>query len=157
MVVNIRLPKREDIKDILALERATHKGLGSKLSMSEDELVEWVGRERTRLYVAERAGGGVAGYLMVDASEADEAVVHRLTVAPDDRRQGVGLALLEMAEKVAKKALAPALVIYAYEQDLDTQQFLASCGLKATPVRRHYGNEGAYKFSLRLMPQKYQD
>ena len=149
MVVSIRLPKREDTKEILALEHATHKELGSDLSMNGEDLLEWVGRGRTRLYIAE-SNSVLVGYLMVDASNDEETVVHRLTVAAKVRRQGIGLSLLERAKIVAKKAKAKTLAIYAYEDDAEMHKFLRRYELKPEVIRRHYGANSAWKFTMRL-------
>jgi ribosomal protein S18 acetylase RimI-like enzyme len=118
--------------------------------MSRTDLLHFVERERTRAVVLVAGPDKtVEGFLLVDASDRDRTVIHRLSVS--EKRRGFGSALLIEAEGVARRAGTSKLVAYVYEQDVAVQKFLAARGFTSKVVRRHFdGKQDAVEFAKRI-------
>lgn len=149
-LATIRFADRADVKAILEIETGVHRALGRPgRAMTEPDVVEFVGRDRTRIDVMETDDGAVVGYLLFVGGDAEEAAeIKRLTVAPGERRVGRGLLLLERAVKWARKSRAETLVAHVYEQDLDGQLFFKDLGFESRVTRDKYGRgEDAVTFT----------
>jgi ribosomal protein S18 acetylase RimI-like enzyme len=85
-------------------------------SISDDEMTQWLGQPELRLVgsVALRGGEDIAGFALMrtfKASGGDIAVLLSLGVRPDQRRRGVGRAIMSHAIREAAKAGAKHAVV----------------------------------------------
>jgi ribosomal protein S18 acetylase RimI-like enzyme len=109
-LVKIRAVDRQDIPSLKVLT-----------SMNEDQLVEFVGAERHRLYVAD-VGGVVAGCVLFDGTPEDHALV-TVRVAEGHRKQGVGSLLFDHARGLMKPARRTKMVAKVRDYDVESCRF----------------------------------
>lgn len=83
--------------------------------------------------VAQR-GDAILGY-MVYALALNGIVLWNLAVAPQYRRQGIGMGLLQVLRAKCQRGVIEAAVA---ERNLPAQLFLRACGYRATRVLRRY-------------------
>jgi ribosomal protein S18 acetylase RimI-like enzyme len=154
-LVSTRYIESQDQARILELEALNHlfpaadePSLSVKDSrqMSRSDILEFVERERTRAVVLVAGSEKtIEGFLLVDASDRDRTVIHRLSVS--EKRRGFGSALLIEAEGIARRAGTSKLVAYVYEQDVAAQNFFKARGFASKVVRRHFdGKQAAVEF-----------
>jgi ribosomal protein S18 acetylase RimI-like enzyme len=108
----------------------------------EDGYAWWFGRElerpEARVLLAER-DGKVVGYAYGTREERDwnlliddHGVVHDLFVAEEERRTGVGRALLEAMIRELEELGAPRVLLYTLVTNERAQQLFRSTGFRPT-------------------------
>lgn len=144
LAVNIVAARRDDLPAILALERA---GFGVDEQWSERSWSgELLGEGRTVLLArAEQTHGVIA--LRTTGELAD---LHRLVVAPDHRRSGLGLALTMAGLEAVRHSGAQAVIL---EVDYDNEAAIAlyqRVGFEQLTARRDYYGPGRDALILKL-------
>jgi len=96
--------------------------------------------ERGELWVAEAEGGAIAGFAAITTDQSPEyagvgwdlseqaIVVHRLAVDPAHRGAGIGAALMQQAEHVARERGISVLRVDTNTQNQATQQLFPKLG-----------------------------
>lgn len=130
--VTFRKMKTADLSQVIVIERASFSLPWSEGSFRSD----LTSNTAARLLVAEQASRviGYVGYWMI----VDEAHVSTLAVAPDDRRQGIGRALLRAAWTSAVAEGAREMTLEVRASNHAAQELYRGIGFLEVGRRRRY-------------------
>ncbi|WP_343252593.1 GNAT family N-acetyltransferase [Ligaoa zhengdingensis] len=163
----MRLAKRSDLPRVLEICAAT------VAIMCEEGLHQWGDDypleadfvrdiERRELYVQEQ-GGAVLGFVCINRDQSPEyrlvdwktgdgcLVLHRMAVAPEARRQGIGRRMIAFAEQMAFQQGVCFLRTDTHSQNCRMNALFAACGLeRAGVVRFPNRDEDFYCYEKRI-------
>jgi ribosomal-protein-alanine N-acetyltransferase len=136
--LSIEPMSRRHLREILAIEHAAYPKPWTR-SVFESELAQ-VARGG-RHYVVARQGRRLAGYAglwFVDDPDGAQAHVTNIVVAPDVRRQGVGLRLMCELAAVARRRRCVAWTLEVRASNTGAQELYRRFGFVPAGVRRRY-------------------
>jgi len=120
-----------DLDQVAAIEQISLPSPWSK-ELFEAELK----RPQARYFVAEE-GSRVAGY-MGYWEAPQEAHIINLAVAPDFRKKGLGVALLDHVLEFARKTGAALATLEVRESNVAARGLYEKCGFKFVAIRKKY-------------------
>lgn len=124
----------DDLDEVVALERAVFSDPWQRSFFRAD-----LHRPDGLMLVAER-DDRVCGYAV--AWGGPETHVANLAVAPDERRQGIGLRLMSEVSEFALRSGAESLYLEVRESNLGAQEFYRRLGFIRTFLRQGYYRDG---------------
>jgi putative acetyltransferase len=107
-------------------------------------------------WLAEDERGRACACVAVDFPDPGLAELHRLYVRPDQRRRGLGEALVSLAEEFARRAGAERLVFWSDTRFTTAHRLYARLGFSGSGETRELGdisNSREYFFEKRLSAQ----
>ena len=147
--MRIREATRHDVRSVTALETDLFgREAWSSVAVKE----ELLGRRRIAL-VADADDGSLIGYI-VAAQSGDLADVHRIAVAEDHQRQGVGRSLLTALCRRCRKAGAARLLLEVSETNEAARALYEAEGWRQLDRRPRYFRDGTDAIVLCLTLDK---
>ena len=149
VVRGVRIATSVDVDRVAPLFDAYRQfyGLPSDLALCRQYLAGRLGRDESVVLIAEDAGGAVSGFVQMyptfsSLRAARVFVLYDLFVDPSVRQRGVGRALMQEAEKMARKSRASRIDLETAIDNYDAQKLYEDLG---------YERETEfYKYSLAL-------
>jgi ribosomal protein S18 acetylase RimI-like enzyme len=139
MTVELRHATAEDVPALEELVDAAYghyvERIGGRPRPMNDDYAEVV--RSHRVMVAER-GGHVVGLIVLDLSDADP-VIDNVAVSPPHQGTGVGRALLEHAEDIARNEGFESVRLYTHERMVENLALYERIGYVEYERRRHGG------------------
>jgi ribosomal-protein-alanine N-acetyltransferase len=127
---------RRDMPDVLAIEDASFE-----FPWREEEFLYWLRRRNCIGMVAEY-GERVVGFMVYELHD-DRVVLLNFAVAPEFRRQSVGLQMLPYLIRKLSSHRRTQITLDIRESNLSGQQFFRACGFQAVDViREQYEDTG---------------
>jgi [ribosomal protein S18]-alanine N-acetyltransferase len=137
-MLTIEPMSRRHLRDILPIEHATYPPPWTR-SVFESELAQVA--QGSRHYVVARQGRRLAGYAglwFVDDPDGAQAHVTNIVVAPEARRQGVGLRLMWELAVAARRRRCVAWTLEVRASNTGAQELYRRFGFAPAGVRRRY-------------------
>jgi ribosomal protein S18 acetylase RimI-like enzyme len=137
--------RREDMTDVLAMERAAFPG---GLRWSEDDYRDFLEQDNTRMWVADE-DGETLGLLLVEVEQ--QLRLTRVAVAAG-APEGVAKALLRRAKAFASEQDLPdTAVALVHERDKRSiEVYRRAPGVKARVVANAFHKDDGIEFTMRL-------
>jgi predicted N-acetyltransferase YhbS len=137
---SIRRATVEDAEAIAQL--STSLGYGSDVSVMAQRLSVISASDADLIIVATDAVGAVVGWLQAHAATIIESgfrvEITGLIIAPEERRRGMGRALVAEAEQWARSIGAEAVVVRSNVQRAESHIFYPALGFSATKTQKVY-------------------
>jgi GNAT superfamily N-acetyltransferase len=136
----VRAATEADAAPIAALSREL--GYPEETGTMRDRLRRILPRDDHRVYVAERGGGGVCGWIQAHSSDVLEygfrVEITGLVVSGEMRRHGVGRSLVAQAEKWASEISAGTIVVRSNAKRVESHEFYPALGYIASKTQVVY-------------------
>jgi len=136
----VRAANEADAAPIAALSREL--GYSEEASTMRDRLRRILSRDDHRVYVAERAGGGVCGWIQAHSIDVlaygFRVEITGLVVSGQVRRLGVGRSLVAQAEKWASEISAGTIVVRSNAKRVESHEFYPALGYIASKTQVVY-------------------
>ena len=142
-MITYRLMQAIDLPVVTSMEKAIYpKDAWSNAQFKE----ELAGVPKNRLYVvALNNESEIVGYAGVfSPAQGIDADIHTLTVAPEQRRKGIGRAMLEQLIIWAVQREAPAIFLEVREGNDEASPLYESAGFEAISRRDNYYASGVH-------------
>ena len=134
MTITLREMRWWDIEPVMQLERVLFVDDAWTDTMFWSELAE----QESRHYVVADVDGGIVGYAGLCAYPSGDAYVQTIGVAPDQRRAGIGTALLADLLDAAKRAGSTHVDLEVRDGNDDAIRLYERNGFRRIGVRRGY-------------------
>jgi ribosomal protein S18 acetylase RimI-like enzyme len=111
------------------------KTMGSLVALSYDKLLDFIFAQSHEILIAEAEGRSIGFLLLLDAlpdevSMAPQAFVAYMAVEPDAQRRGIGRALLNAAEGLARERGLPTITMMVTESNVPALDLYTSSGYR---------------------------
>ena len=136
--MRIRHYRSSDFETLYQIDQACFP---SGIAYPRDELTHFITQPGSRTWVAE-SGEETIGFLIVCLEPEETAHIVTIDVTASSRRQGVGGALMDVAEKWAREEKADFLYLETAEDNLDAQRFYQARGYFRVEKIDHYYSDG---------------
>jgi [ribosomal protein S18]-alanine N-acetyltransferase len=126
----------DDLPEMLAIERASFSAPWSGALFLQELRVPF-----SRIVVARRPDGSILGYVC-RWLVADEVHVLNVAVRPEERRRGIGVALVGEVLREAVKSAAAVVVLEVRRHNVAARALYAALGFEPVGQRRDYYGAG---------------
>ncbi len=123
------------LKEIYNIENASFKD-----SYSIESLKKEISLSFSRIFVA-KENGKTVGYCIIWTIK-NEAEIHRIAIAPEYRKRGIGKQLLKTVLKLLKEERVEKVFLEVSEKNFPAVNLYKSCGFKITGRRENYYGKG---------------
>ena len=121
-----------DMPGVVKIARASYDN-----PPSEDDFLDSLRRHNRLGYVAKTQKRGISGYVLLEGTRRSFHILD-LAVHPDDRRSGVGLAIVQTLVQRMTATGRKKIVAEVRDRNLPAHLFFKSCGFRAVEVYREY-------------------
>lgn len=129
----------EDFDRLLTLDQICFP---AEVACLNADLKTAVENEQALCLVAERADGGIAGFMVASTRQKGTGHVITLDVAPEARRAGIGECLMREAERRLIDQGVKRIRLEVGESNIAAQRLYEKLGYKQTGFIQHYYGDG---------------
>ena len=134
-ILPLTQPDKKTLKEIIAIEKVSFKD-----SYSCESLKKELSLPFSHTFIA-KENEKTAGYCIVWII-GSEAEIHKIAVAPEQRRKGIGKQLLKTVLKTLKEKNVKRVFLEVNEKNTPAINLYKSCGFKVIGRRENYYGKG---------------
>jgi|YelNatPaOPRAMG01_1025707.scaffolds.fasta_scaffold29624_2 ribosomal-protein-alanine N-acetyltransferase len=129
------------LSDLPTLSKIDQSCFPPGVCYSQEELAEFIAHRSSRTWVAE-IDGSIVGFVVASREPSGVAHIITIDVLEEQRRHGIGTALMNRVEEWAREARVRLIYLETAEDNRAAHRFYEARGYRKVEKIEHYYNNG---------------